>query len=154
MSDVDVIDTEYTDMNSNKTDSGTLVDELLHVQEYISHLEQTLNDLHHRIQSKDQIIEQLSKALLTNDTPHNTQITRPVTQKYLTYKAKFLYYKEQKAKGVVGRDDNCGDGGVTKNWRDIKKLTDAMFDNEDESKRQQYVQNAIKTVTGLKTTQC
>lgn len=71
---------------------------------------------------------------------------RNVTEKGVIHKAKLLFYQANKDSSEVKKmfkENNGQELTVSfKNWHDVKKITDILFDELSESDKQKYIKKA------------
>lgn len=74
--------------------------------------------------------------------------TRNVTEKGVVHKAKLLFYQANKDSSEVKKmfKENNGEELTVnfKNWHDVKKITDILFDELSDSDKQNYIKKATK----------
>lgn len=112
---------------------------VLEMQTHITNLEAEIAKLKHDVESKSKMIQQLSDCLLLQ-TPVGELMamtaTRKVSEKYLIYKAKWLFYKENKSQM----------NPIIYSWRQIKRETDELFNSLNKEEKERYITNAIKSL--------
>lgn len=94
----------------------------------------------------------VSKLNVTNNNSKKTKAEnndkkhRNVTEKGIVHKAKLLFYQSNKDSSEVKKlfkENNGNELTVNfKNWHDVKKITDIMFDELSESEKQKYYKKA------------
>jgi hypothetical protein len=81
-----------------------------------------------------------TKAQVEDKKPRNT------TEKGIMHKAKLLFYQDNKNSEDVKqmfKENNGTDLTVDfKNWHDVKKITDILFDELSESDKQKFIKKA------------
>ena len=75
---------------------------------------------------------------------------RNVTEKGLLHKAKMMFYQDNKGSTEVKKmfkENNGTELTVNfKNWHDVKKITDILFDELSQQEKQKYVKKAETAV--------
>jgi hypothetical protein len=107
-------------------------------------------ELASRVDALEAMISKLSvvanKKGSNNNSKDEDKKPRHITEKGLTHKAKLLFYQESKNSAEVKKmfkENNGTELTVNfKNWHDVKKITDILFDELSESDKQKYIKNA------------
>jgi hypothetical protein len=103
-----------------------------------------------RVDALETMISKLSVVANKNKGANTTQgedkKPRNITEKGFTHKAKLIFYQENKDSAEVKKmfkENNGTELTVNfKNWHDVKKITDILFDELSESDKQKYIKKA------------
>ena len=126
------------EMEDTQDASDTLDDlrlDNLRLQDALSHVEKENRELKRKLEFKEDMIQQLMENIMSEQSQpkQNDIVARKVTNKFIEYKAKWLYYRDNKHQSNMNED-----------WRDVKKKLDIRFKEETDHIRQQYMSAAVQ----------
>ena len=103
-----------------------------------------------RLDNLETLVSKLSIVANKKGTSAKDQVEnkkpRNITEKGIMHKAKLIFYQDNKGSEEVKKmfkENNGTELEVNfKNWHDVKKITDIMFDKLSESDKQKYIKKA------------
>jgi hypothetical protein len=105
-----------------------------------------------RVDALETMISKLSVVANKKGTNTKAQVEdkkpRNITEKGIMHKAKLMFYQDNKDSEDVKqmfKENNGTQLTVNfKNWHDVKKITDILFDELSESNKQKYIKKAVE----------